>query len=136
MNTAHLAPLRPCRPGCPELTRGGPCERHRAERHQRIDATRGTSTTRGYGPHWRIHRMRVLRHLPATAYRDAQGVIRGHGPLCVMCQVLDQQRTPATDVDHIDGDVTNNVDLNLRPLCHRCHSARTAKDQSFGRRQS
>ncbi|WP_291295831.1 HNH endonuclease signature motif containing protein [Elioraea sp.] len=41
---------------------------------------------------------------------------------------------PARDVDHIDGDARNNARSNLRPLCHSCHSARTARDQSFGRR--
>ncbi len=40
----------------------------------------------------------------------------------------------ATEVDHIDGDSRNNEPANLRCLCHRCHSRRTAKDQAFGRR--
>lgn len=129
-----LAPLRPCSgsPSCPELTRGGPCARHAAERHRRIDERRGTPAERGYDAKWRRVRGYILSRTP-EAYRDAQGVIRGQGPLCVMCKVLDGRVTPATDVDHIDGDSRHNAYANLRPLCHACHSRRTARDQAFGR---
>jgi hypothetical protein len=37
----------------------------------------------------------------------------------------------ATDVDHIDGNSRNNSPSNLRALCHKCHSRRTAREQSF-----
>lgn len=51
-----------------------------------------------------------------------------------MCYMAEPRRiTPATDVDHIDGNPRNNAPANLRPLCHSCHSRRTATDQSFGR---
>lgn len=54
-------------------------------------------------------------------------------PMCVFC--MDKgMRTVATQVDHVDGCSKNNANDNLRPLCHSCHSRRTATDQSFGRR--
>lgn len=43
--------------------------------------------------------------------------------------------TPATTVDHIDGNSRNNHRENLRSLCESCHNSRTAREQSFGRRQ-
>ncbi|MEI6225759.1 MAG: HNH endonuclease [Deltaproteobacteria bacterium] len=53
-------------------------------------------------------------------------------PLCVQCG------KPATDVDHVNS-VAAHPELrlapsNLRSFCHRCHSARTARDQGFARR--
>lgn len=68
------------------------------------------------------------------ATKDAAGVVRGSGPLCVVCYMSEPRRiTPATDVDHVDGNPRHNRPENLRPLCHSCHSRRTATDQSFGR---
>lgn len=129
-----LAPLRACpASGCPELTRGGPCPRHLAARNRAIDERRGTSAARGYDAKWRRVRGYILSR-PSAAYRDEQGIIRGQGPLCVMCKVEDARVTPATDVDHIDGNSRNNAYVNLRPLCHAHHSRRTATDQGFGRR--
>ena len=48
-------------------------------------------------------------------------------PLCRMCAPACLR--PATDVDHIDNDPTNNSWDNLQPLCHECHSRKTASDQ-------
>lgn len=54
-------------------------------------------------------------------------------PLCEDCEVLNLV-VVATDVDHIDGDTSNNADENLRSLCHPCHSSKTAShDGGFGR---
>jgi len=55
-------------------------------------------------------------------------------PLCREC--LKQGRlTPATEVDHIvplASGGTNDLE-NLQPLCHSCHSRKTAKeDGGFG----
>lgn len=53
-------------------------------------------------------------------------------PVCEHCEVSGKI-TIATDVDHIDGDPTNNSIDNLQSLCHSCHSIKTAKcDGSFG----
>ena len=35
----------------------------------------------------------------------------------------------ANEVDHVDGDATNNERSNLRAMCKPCHSRRTASDQ-------
>jgi 5-methylcytosine-specific restriction protein A len=66
------------------------------------------------------------------AVRD-DGQIIGHGPLCCICAYAGRI-TAATEVDHLDGNSRNNDGMNLRSLCHSCHSARTARDQAFGRR--
>jgi 5-methylcytosine-specific restriction protein A len=134
VNPMPDAPLRVCSaPGCPELTRGGPCPRHQAEIHRRVDQQRGTPAQRGYDAAWRRKRAWVLSRV-SSARRDPDGVIRGHGPLCVFCKVERQRVTRATEVDHIDGDPRNNADENLRSTCRICHSRRTAIDQGFARR--
>lgn len=129
------APLRPCSPGCPELTRGGRCARCRSKRQRRFDETRGTSAERGYDARWRKVRHGILT-APPSAHRRPDGVIFGHGPLCVFCAVEHSRVTPATEVDHIDGNSRNNAPENLRSACHACHSRRTAVDQGFARRSA
>lgn len=43
------------------------------------------------------------------------------------------ETVPATDVDHIDGNETNDEWENLQPLCHECHSRKTATENGgFG----
>jgi 5-methylcytosine-specific restriction protein A len=79
---------------------------------------RGSSTARGYDNHWR-------------KLRDA---FIAENPLC--CEPGCDQ--PSTDADHILS-VRKRPDLrlawhNLRPYCHGHHSARTARDQSWGTR--
>lgn len=112
------APKTPCAaPGCTELTHGRLCPRHEAERKARLDARRGSAAKRGYDARWRKIRQQVLNE----------------EPLCRFC--LEAGRvTSATDVDHIDGNPRNNDRSNLRPLCHECHSRRTARDQGFARK--
>ena len=63
------------------------------------------------GKAWRVLRARVL---------DGE-------PLCRMCQAFGFM-TEATDVDHINGDPGDNSTDNLQPLCHECHSLKTAAD--------
>lgn len=36
---------------------------------------------------------------------------------------------PATEVDHIDGDNTNDDPSNLQSLCKPCHSRKTVEEQ-------
>lgn len=116
---------RPCPvPGCGVLTTKGRCPTHKAELDARIkdkqrahDQERDSPSKRGYGRHWQKVRLAVLND----------------EPLCRFC--LEQKRTTAaTEVDHIDGNPSNNARENLRPLCHSCHSRRTARDQAWGRK--
>ena len=66
-----------------------------------------SSSQRGYDAAWRKVRAWVLSQ-PPSGRRRADGVIVGHGPLCVMSWVLEGRTVPATEVDHIDGNSRNN----------------------------
>ena len=81
---------------------------------------RGSSTQRGYGYKW----------------QQARNGYLGKHPLCRHCQAKGLV-TLATDVDHIDphrGDMQKFWDTsNWQPLCHSCHSIKTAsEDGGFG----
>lgn len=55
-----------------------------------------------------------------------------HEPLCRMCTEQGKV-TPATDVDHIDGDSHNNRPSNLQSLCRPHHSSKTVRENGgFG----
>ncbi|MBB4126231.1 5-methylcytosine-specific restriction protein A [Xanthomonas translucens] len=54
-------------------------------------------------------------------------------PLCRLCAARGLV-VAATDVDHVDGDDSNNDPGNLQSLCHPCHSRKTARENGgFGR---
>jgi 5-methylcytosine-specific restriction endonuclease McrA len=128
-----LAPLRPCpAKNCRVLTRGGRCPAHVKERHRANDAQRQSSSKRGYNHHWYTVTRPGILTAPPTVYVTPDGIVRGHGPCCVMC-LLEDKATPATEVDHIDGHSHNNAPENLRSLCKSHHSSRTAREQGFAR---
>ncbi|MFQ7430679.1 HNH endonuclease [Sutterella wadsworthensis] len=120
-------------PGCRHPVPRGEdfCEKHKEDaarrqqtehrqRDRRREALKGSASARGYGARWQRLRARFLRE----------------HPLCVDCARLGRV-TPATDVDHIQphrGDQDLMWDeSNLQPLCHRCHSKKTAReDGGFG----
>ncbi len=103
--------------GCPNLTRGGRCAEHEAERKRIVDAGRPTAAQRGYtSARWRSTRRAQLRR----------------EPLCRECGKV------ATDVDHIDGlgplGPRGHDPENLQSLCRPCHSRKTARENGgFGR---
>jgi 5-methylcytosine-specific restriction endonuclease McrA len=69
------------------------------------------------------------RTLPLTSaawLRLRASVLSGE-PLCRDCAKRGLT-VPATDVDHISGDPGDNSMGNLQPLCHPCHSSKTASD--------
>lgn len=108
---------RPClAPGCPEVvTTSGlaRCPAHqRAFERARFRALRPKTTAQGYGGRWQRLRAAYLRAFPDCAWCGAE----------------------ATEVDHVVSlrDGGGNDWQNLRPLCHRCHSRRTARDQPGG----
>lgn len=90
--------------------------RLKAMNHKSHEAARGSAYRRGYGRKWAAFRVRFLRE----------------NPLCVRCK-QDGLTVAANQVDHIiphRGDKTLFWQLsNLQPLCHSCHSRKTAQGQ-------
>lgn len=84
---------------------------------------RPNSHRRGYDRRWQAYR---------AAYLAAN-------PWCLHC-LLAGDSTPATDVDHVrpvagQGDPGFWDRGNHQPLCHSCHSRKTAReDGGFGRK--
>ena len=66
--------------------------------------------------------------LDGKAWRRLRAVILGERPLCQHC--LDRGVIePATEVDHVDNDPTDNRPEALQSLCKPCHSRKTQRDQ-------
>ncbi|MFA5385639.1 MAG: HNH endonuclease signature motif containing protein [Eubacteriales bacterium] len=107
---------RPCTyPGCPELTDGGRCEKHKKQEARRYDEQRGTAASRGYGSRWQEARLVYLRR----------------HPLCVVCE-KEGKITAGTVVDHIIPHRGNRElfwDVNnWQTLCTSHHSEKTARE--------
>ena len=117
-------PKRPCRyPRCSRLTtsKHGYCPTHKKSTDKSYELTRETATQRGYTKRtWQNLRKIVLNNNPLC--KDPFDTHRRYG-----------ETTPATEVDHIDGDRTNNAMENLQPLCKPCHSRKTAQEHGFGK---
>lgn len=104
----------PCaHPGCPGLTRERYCDRHKREVDRAYNQARGSASQRGYGARW----------------RKIRAIVLAEEPLCREC-ARNGKIVVATDVDHIDGNVENMARSNLCPLCHECHSRKTAKENA------
>ena len=65
--------------------------------------------------------------LDGAAWRKLRAHVLACEPLCRQCTARGLT-VPATDVDHRDNDPTNNDLVNLQPLCHGCHSRKTAAE--------
>ncbi|MCS6490770.1 HNH endonuclease [Burkholderia thailandensis] len=65
--------------------------------------------------------------LNSAAWQRLRSLVLAEEPLCRECSKRGQI-VPATDVDHHDGNPGNNELENLVPLCHACHSRKTAAD--------
>ncbi|APW48398.1 hypothetical protein RA876_12445 [Rhodoferax antarcticus] len=65
--------------------------------------------------------------LNGSAWQKLRAHVLDGEPLCRQC-TSEGHTTVATDVDHADGNPGNNSMTNLQPLCHQCHSRKTAKD--------
>lgn len=106
-------PLRPCpRPGCGQLTRGGPCERHRRQ----SERDRGSASARGYGRRW----------------QKAREIYLAEHPWCAEC-LRHGHRVLAQEVDHI---IPHRGDpalfwrrSNWQSLCKTHHSEKTARGE-------
>jgi 5-methylcytosine-specific restriction protein A len=101
----------PCRhPGCPALVEsGGYCPAHRRERDRTHDERRPSSSKRGYGVDWR---------------RYSRTFLAEH-PFCAECgeiaQHTDHKVAVSGPSDSLFWEPTNH-----QPLCHACHSRKTA----------
>lgn len=104
-------PKKPCTyPGCPELTTGGRCDRHKRQASRKYDKERGTSGERGYDATWQ-----KVREMKAN-----------QDPLCQEC--LKTGRTVPLDKVHHIKPIETHPELrlvmeNLRSLCTPCHEA-------------
>ena len=65
--------------------------------------------------------------LNKAAWQKLRAAVLAEEPLCRHC-LADGRPAVATDVDHISGDPSDNTRGNLQPLCHPCHSRKTAGD--------
>lgn len=116
------APKKVCaRPGCGALVDGRYCDAHRREVQAKVDAKRPSARARGYDSKWEKARADYLRLHPWCCRCAAAGV-----------------HVAATHVDHV---IPHKGDQGLfwsrsnwQPLCGRCHSSKTARDDGgFGR---
>lgn len=88
------------------------------------DTARPSAAKRGYGRRWQRYRLAFLAANPVCQYADPVD-----GTMC--CE-------PAVDVDHVRA-VTGPDDPrfwdagNHQGLCHRHHSAKTAREKGVGR---
>lgn len=65
--------------------------------------------------------------LDGAAWRKLRAQVLSEQPLCPECQE-NGALVPATEVDHIDNDPTNNLRSNLQGMCRAHHSAKTHAD--------
>lgn len=111
------APRFCAKPGHPRFT-GPRCPICAQASRKAWDATRPSAARRGYDAGWRAVRAEFLRAFPKCCH-----------PSCT---------EPATEVDHIMPISAGGARLdpaNLRPLCKRHHSQRTAREHGFARGQ-
>ncbi len=97
-------------PGCRNRVASGYCPEHQPKRE---DWNRENASRRGYDARWRAARREFL----------------ASHPWCAEC-LKAGRHVPATDVDHViphRGDRAVFWDeKNWQPLCHSCHSKKTA----------
>lgn len=65
--------------------------------------------------------------LNSGAWQKLRAQVLEGEPLCRHCAARGLTE-PATDVDHMNGADDNRLE-SLQPLCHSCHSTKTAADQ-------
>lgn len=70
---------------------------------------------------------RRLLPLNGSKWQKLRATVLEGEPLCRHCAARGLTE-PATDCDHSDGNPGNNDMSNLVPLCHSCHSVKTAAD--------
>lgn len=110
--------MRACaHPGCPEIQPGSTCPAH--TRTRELGAGRKNYDVRKWysSARWQGLRRRVL----------------AEQPFCPDCEAAGEPVTDTTDVDHTIPHRGNPKLFwdrkNLRALCHRCHSRKTARGE-------
>lgn len=110
-------PKRPCsQPGCPELTDGQYCARHRKEDYKKYNRFKRDEFSKWFynSPEWQRLRKQKLRLNPLCEHCEREGKVR-----------------PATVVDHIvpikEGGIALDIN-NLQSLCKPCHDSKTARE--------
>jgi 5-methylcytosine-specific restriction protein A len=114
-----LPPKKCATPGCakPAERDTGHCAEHSTERGEARADRQRDAQRKYHGANWKRLRKAVIADEPLC--RD-----------CLRRGLLN----PTTDVDHIDGDWSNDSRENLQGLCHQCHSRKTVLEQGgFGR---
>lgn len=111
-----MAPARTCGRGHRAFT-GSRCPVCVRRAWAEQDANRPSASQRGYDAAWKAVRRQFIAAHPTCSHAGCNA--------------------PTTDVDHIIS-IRQRPDLrlswsNLRGFCHPHHSARTAREQSFGR---
>jgi 5-methylcytosine-specific restriction protein A len=112
------AALRYCTtPGCPNKTRGGPCDQHRPSTAKGWGTT-GTDRVRG----------RTLQRLRVLLFQAE--------PLCRICAAKGFTRV-ATIRDHIIPLAEGGTDAekNVQPLCTECSDQKTRQEARRGMRR-
>ncbi|MYW05765.1 HNH endonuclease [Streptomyces sp. SID3343] len=108
-------PRPPCPiPGCPELTSGGQCAKHKREANKSR-----VSNGKSYDVRWQRTRRAYLYANPWCVLCAQPAVVADHHPI-TRRQLIDQG---VSDPDAPE---------RLRPLCVRCHNGETAKRQPGG----
>ncbi|MFA5385939.1 MAG: HNH endonuclease [Eubacteriales bacterium] len=99
---------RPCTyPGCPELTDGGRCEKHKKQEARRYDEQRGTRQERGYTEDWlKVRRLYLVRHSLCERCED-KGLV-------VAAEMVHHKQAIRQGGAALDGD-------NLMSVCRKCH---------------
>ena len=64
--------------------------------------------------------------LNSASWRRLRARVLAEQPLCSVRPC----GQPATDVDHISGDPSDNSRTNLHGLCHSCHSTKTGREKA------
>lgn len=65
--------------------------------------------------------------LDGAPWRRLRAAVLAEHPLCQLCK-RQGRITPATEVDHVDNDPSNNDRENLMSICKPCHSRKTQAD--------
>lgn len=81
-------------------------------------------TLRKANPSGRDSDPRRTLPLNSAAWYRLRARVLAEEPLCRHCG------QPATDVDHLSGDPSDNRRANLQPLCHPCHSHKTGRERA------